>query len=79
MAVIMITTKKGKGDKVQVSYNSSYSIKQNTSTLDVMNADQYREIVERVYTGEQLTLVKSMMGNANTDWQDPDLSYSLFY
>ena len=34
--VIMITTKKGKGDKVQVSYNSSYSIKQNTSTLDVM-------------------------------------------
>lgn len=68
--VIMITTKKGKGDKVQVSYNSSYSIKQNTSTLDVMNADQYREIVERVYTGEQLTLVKSMMGNANTDWQD---------
>ena len=67
--VIMITTKKGKGDKIQVSYNSSYSVKQNTSTLDVMNAAQYRETVEKVYTGAQLDAVKGMMGSADTDWQ----------
>ena len=67
--VIMITTKKGSGDQVKVSYNSSYSVKQNTSTFDVMTGDQYRDIVSKVYTGDQLAAVQEMMGTANTDWQ----------
>lgn len=37
--VIIITTKKGTGDKMRVSYNSSYSLKQNTSTLEMMTGD----------------------------------------
>lgn len=69
--VIMITTKKGRGDKIQVSYNSSYSVKQNTSTLDMMNANQYRETIERVYANSSLLdTYRSMLGNANTNWQD---------
>ncbi len=68
--VIMITTKKGSGDQVKVSYSSSYSVKQNTSTLDVMTADQYRETIGKVYSGAQLEAIQSMLGNANTDWQD---------
>ena len=69
--VIIITTKKGSGDKMKISYNSSYSLKQNTSTLDVMTGDQYRNYVNEVYAGtDRLANIQSMMGTANTDWQD---------
>lgn len=69
--VIMITTKKGTSDKVKLSYSSSYSIKQNTSTLDVMDANQYRDYVNTVIGSESNRgkAILSMMGNANTDWQ----------
>lgn len=70
--VIIITTKKGTGDKIQVSYNSTYSLKQNTSTFDVMNANQYREYVTNAYGTEsyQGATIQSLMGSANTDWQN---------
>ena len=66
--VIIITTKKGSGDKMKVSYNSSYSLKQNTSTLDMMTGDQYRQYITEVYGADDPRL--AMMGNANTNWQD---------
>ncbi len=66
--VIIITTKKGTGDKMKVSYNSSYSLKQNTSTLEMMTGDQYRQCIKDVYGENDPRL--GMMGNANTDWQD---------
>ena len=69
--VIIIQTKKGTGDKMQVSYSSSYSLKQNTSTLDVMTGDQYRDYVNTTYAGtNRLEQIQKLMGNANTDWQD---------
>lgn len=56
---------------MKISYNSSYSLKQNTSTLDVMTGDQYRNYVNEVYAGtDRLANIQSMMGTANTDWQD---------
>ena len=69
--VIIITTKKGTGKNVQVSYNSSYSLKQNSSTLDVMTGDQYRDYMRSTYAGtSRLETVESLMGTANTNWQD---------
>ena len=69
--VIIITTKKGTGDNVQVSYNSSYSLKQNSSTLDVMTGDQYRDYMRSTYAGtSRFETVESLMGTANTNWQD---------
>lgn len=69
--VIIITTKKGSGDKPKVSYSSSYSLKQNSATLDVMTGDQYRAYVEGAYAGtSRLEGIKALMGDANTDWQD---------
>lgn len=69
--VIIITTKKGTGNNVQVSYNSSYSLKQNSSTLDVMTGDQYRDYMRSTYAGtSRLETVESLMGMANTNWQD---------
>lgn len=69
--VIIITTKKGTGNTVQVAYNSSYTVKQNTRTLDVMTGDQYRDYVAQAYAGTtRLENIQKLMGTANTNWQD---------
>ena len=39
--VIIITTKKGKGKLVQVSYDSSYTVKTNANRIDVMSGEEY--------------------------------------
>jgi len=61
--VVMITTKKGKAGKAQVSYDVSTSISNVANTLDVLSADEYRTAV----TDAGLTMTD--MG-ADTDWQD---------
>lgn len=69
--VIMITTKKGKGNKVQFSYSGSMSVKQNTETLDVLNSNQYLNLINTAYAGtDRATTVAKLAGTANTDWQD---------
>ena len=69
--VIIITTKKGSGDKMQISYNSSYSLKQNSASVDVLTGDQYRDYMSTVYAGtDRLAGIQALMGTANTDWQD---------
>lgn len=69
--VIIITTKKGKGDKLQVSYDSSYSVKQNANTFDVMSGDEYRSFITQRYPAgtAEGDKVASLLGDANTDWQ----------
>jgi TonB-dependent starch-binding outer membrane protein SusC len=65
--VIIITTKKGNaGDKMHVHFSSQASIAKVTKTLDVLNADEFREVVNKYASASDKTLV----GTANTDWQD---------
>ena len=56
--VIMITTKKGKGSKPQVSYSGSASIQTNSSQLPVMLPEQFRGFIKDNYgiywEGDQL-------------------------
>ena len=47
--VILITTKKGKGNKPQVSYSGSMSIQQNSKQLQVMNPAEFREFIKDSY------------------------------
>lgn len=63
--VILITTKKGVGGKPRVSYNGSVSVKQNHKTLDVMNADEFKEYLLGV-GGDKAS---SIFGTSDTDWQ----------
>ncbi|WP_291094905.1 SusC/RagA family TonB-linked outer membrane protein [Empedobacter sp. UBA6745] len=63
--VVMVTTKKGKGKKFRFNYNSITSIYQPEGYIDVMNADQFRELVKSVGTADEI----ARLGNANTDWQ----------
>ncbi len=47
--VIMITTKKGKGNKPQVSYSGSVSVQHNSKRVPVMDAYEYRDFIKEVY------------------------------
>ncbi|MBR1576261.1 MAG: SusC/RagA family TonB-linked outer membrane protein [Bacteroidales bacterium] len=63
--VIIITTKKGtKGDGVRVSYNGSFSAKQNYRTFDVMNAAEFTDYINQTYPEKA-----GLLGSADTDWQ----------
>ncbi|BAV09032.1 iron complex outermembrane recepter protein [Filimonas lacunae] len=64
--VIIITTKSGSSGKLKLNFNSvvSQSVKRNE--VDVLNADQYRTLVNEKGTDAE----KAMLGKANTNWQD---------
>ncbi|WP_370104358.1 SusC/RagA family TonB-linked outer membrane protein [Winogradskyella sp.] len=63
--VILITTKKGSVNQpFKVEYGLQASTRRITNTVDVLNADQYRQVVED--NGGDL----SALGDANTNWQD---------
>lgn len=67
--VIIITTKKGrKGQKPTVSYSGSVTISEKKNTIDVLNADEFRATVEKLYGKDSEAY--SAMGTANTNWQD---------
>ena len=65
--VIMVTTKKGvAGQKTRVSYVGSASVKSNTSTIDVMSADEYKEVLQKYFKPEEYS---RYVGDYETDWQ----------
>ena len=58
--VILITTKKGKGNTPRVSYNGSVSVQTNSDELPVMSPGEFRNYVEQVFpagttTGDKVT------------------------
>ncbi|WP_336528264.1 SusC/RagA family TonB-linked outer membrane protein, partial [Bacteroides acidifaciens] len=67
--VIIITTKKGrKGQKPSVSYSGSVTLSQKKKTVDVLDGNQYRQLITNLY-GEDSDAYRAM-GTANTNWQD---------
>ncbi len=67
--VIIITTKKGSGDKVNFSYNGSVSVKENANSVDVMSASELQNYISQVAPGSA-DAAKELYGTSNTDWQD---------
>ncbi|EGN55828.1 TonB-dependent receptor SusC [Hallella multisaccharivorax DSM 17128] len=65
--VIIITTKKGHGG-LKVAYNGSMTVSQKRKTLDVMDGDEYRGLIEQRYGKSSGTY--GLLGKANTNWQD---------
>ena len=70
--VIIITTKKGRGNKPQVSYNGSVSVQTNSKELPVMSPSEFRSYVDRTFVPGTVTgdYVHGQIGDVNTDWQD---------
>ncbi|WP_427871848.1 SusC/RagA family TonB-linked outer membrane protein [Flavobacterium sp. MMS24-S5] len=64
--VIVITTKKGTKGGVKVNFSSQVGINTVANTVDVLNADQFRNFVNTKGSDAQ----KALMGTANTNWQD---------
>ena len=71
--VIVITTKKGTKGKVKVSFSSQVAVNTVENTVDVLNADQFRALVNERGTTAQ----RALLGNANTNWQDEIFNSSL--
>jgi len=70
--VIIITTKKGKQEKLTLNYNGNVALNTAIDYVDVLNADEFRSLVtdlsNRGFSGINSTAI-SRLGNANTDWQ----------
>jgi iron complex outermembrane receptor protein len=64
--VIIITTKKGKGDGFKASYNANFSVNENSSTIDALSAAQFKSYVNTNGTPSDIAL----LGTASTNWQD---------
>ncbi|MDO4229247.1 MAG: TonB-dependent receptor [Capnocytophaga sp.] len=64
--VIMITTKKGRANQeTQVSVNSSISLSEPSGYVNVLSADDFRNLVNTTGNATQI----SLLGTANTNWQ----------
>ncbi len=64
--VIIITTKKGRsGQKPKFSYNGDVTVSMIQKKYEVLSGDEYRELVSSIDG-----LDASLLGDANTDWQD---------
>lgn len=63
--VIIIETKSAGEDEGQISYNGSVSSFNVADRVDVLDADQFRQVVR-----ERAPSQASLLGDANTDWQN---------
>ncbi len=64
--VIIITTKKGKGGKLNVNFSSQFTASDPYARVKVFGAEEYREMVNASGKNDYI----SQLGTANTDWQD---------
>ena len=70
--VIIITTKRGKGGKPQVSYSGSVSVQTNSKRIPTMTPGEFRDYVAETFPAGTTAgdYVQSHLGSVDTDWQD---------
>lgn len=72
--VILITTKSGKAEKMKVSYSGSIGIQSPSNKLDLLNATDYKRILNEIIDAggdsEANRVGDIANGGAGTDWQD---------
>ena len=62
--VLLITTKKGKGDALRLSFSSIVSMQQAMGVADMMSRDEFASLINT----KGSTAQKALLGNASTDW-----------
>lgn len=71
--VIIVTTKKGKEDKLQLSYNGNFSVSSPIKYVDVFDGDEYRQLTADLIESGKVSGLNSAalirQGTSNTDWQ----------
>lgn len=70
--VILITTKKGMGDGIKVSFQSTNSISHKTRVTQILNYQEFVDVVNQFGTTAQKDLLKDGISryNACTNWND---------
>jgi TonB-linked SusC/RagA family outer membrane protein len=68
--VIIITTKKGRGGKMQVAYDANVGIREATRIVKMANANEYATYINEasVNTGNGDVLIDPSLTATNTDW-----------
>ena len=64
--VILITTKKGKGNKINVNFTTNNSLSTVVKNTSVLSADEYRDVINEFGTQNQI----DNLGDSSTNWQD---------
>ena len=64
--VIIITTKKGNSDKLKISLSTTHSIQTRTKLADMLDYDQFINVVNTQGSAAQ----QALLGTARTDWND---------
>ncbi len=64
--VMIITTKKGTGDRLRVSFSTTNSLQTRAQTADMLSRGEFIDIINSRGTDAQ----RALIGNANTDWND---------
>ena len=64
--VIIITTKKGQQGGLKVNFNTTNSMQTRVQMVDMLSHDDFVNVINQFGTDNQ----KSLLGNANTDWND---------
>ena len=64
--VIIITTKKGQQGGLKINFNTTNSLQTRAQMVDMLSHDDFVNVINQFGTDNQ----KSLLGNANTDWND---------
>jgi len=70
--VVLVTTKKGKAGKMQLEYNTYYGFQNAARKLDLLNADDYKMMMNEGARNAGLTEPFDLLEISahNTDWQE---------
>ena len=71
--VIIITTKRGEAGAPQFSFNAFAGVQNATNTLDLLNSQQYQQVMNTARDNGGLDRITSLDGTTlttDTDWQD---------
>lgn len=68
--VLIITTKKGGRGKARFNYNTQLSLGHVGDYVDVLSAQQIRDIVTAEAAATGINTWKNLLGKANTNWQN---------
>lgn len=64
--VIIITTKKGTGSGIKVTFNTTNSVQTRTKMVDMLSRDEFIDVINSKGTNSQ----KALLETTSTDWND---------
>lgn len=67
--VVIVTTKRGKSTKPQLSFNAYWGVSKKVNNLDVLSLDQYKNLMKEINMSNYNTAINPRYEGIDTDWQ----------